>query len=46
MTEILSRVSIEKIGKELGVTASQVIAIMNMLDEGATIPFIARYRKE
>ncbi|MDY5481251.1 MAG: Tex family protein [Veillonella caviae] len=34
------------IGKELGVKTSQVEAAVELLDEGNTVPFIARYRKE
>src|SRR5574337_1741958 len=34
------------IATELGVKAAQVIAAVQLLDEGATVPFIARYRKE
>ncbi|WP_127134982.1 Tex family protein [Veillonella caviae] len=34
------------IGKELGVKSSQVEAAVGLLDEGNTVPFIARYRKE
>jgi protein Tex len=34
------------IAKELGIKASQIQAVSVLLDEGATIPFIARYRKE
>lgn len=34
------------IGKELGVKTSQVEAAVGLLDEGNTVPFIARYRKE
>jgi uncharacterized protein len=34
------------IAKELGINASQVQAVEVLLEEGATIPFIARYRKE
>lgn len=34
------------IAKELGVGASQVAAAVTLLDGGATVPFIARYRKE
>ncbi|MGA8180463.1 MAG: Tex family protein, partial [Desulfobacterales bacterium] len=34
------------IGKELGIKASQVQAVSVLFDKGATIPFIARYRKE
>ena len=36
----------EKIAKEIGVSAKQVIATVKLLDEGATVPFISRYRKE
>lgn len=35
-----------KIAKELGVLEKQVSATVDLLDEGATIPFISRYRKE
>ncbi|MCY2924386.1 MAG: Tex family protein [Planctomycetota bacterium] len=31
---------------ELNLTARQVIATVELLDEGSTVPFIARYRKE
>ncbi|MEJ2655799.1 MAG: Tex family protein [Desulfobacterales bacterium] len=34
------------IAKALGINVSQVQAVSVLLDEGATIPFIARYRKE
>ena len=34
------------IAKELEIKVSQVEATVNLIDEGATIPFIARYRKE
>jgi uncharacterized protein len=34
------------IAEELGIKAPQVQAVAVLLDEGATIPFIARYRKE
>ena len=34
------------IAQELSATAAQVDATIAMLDEGATVPFIARYRKE
>lgn len=34
------------IAKELGVGVHQVSAAVALLDEGATVPFIARYRKE
>jgi uncharacterized protein len=35
-----------RIAEELGVKPSQVQAAINLLDEGATVPFISRYRKE
>ncbi|HRH15566.1 MAG TPA: Tex family protein [Azonexus sp.] len=35
-----------RIATELGVRPAQVIAAIALLDEGATVPFIARYRKE
>lgn len=34
------------IANELGVKPAQVQAAVTLLDEGATVPFIARYRKE
>ncbi len=34
------------IAQELNITPQQVEAAMKLLDEGATVPFIARYRKE
>ncbi|MEZ5505976.1 MAG: Tex family protein [Gammaproteobacteria bacterium] len=34
------------IAQELGVNPAQVNAAVALLDEGATVPFIARYRKE
>jgi uncharacterized protein len=37
---------IQLIAKELGVAPQQVAAAISLLDEGATVPFIARYRKE
>jgi uncharacterized protein len=36
----------EKIADELGVRERQVTAAVGLLDGGATVPFIARYRKE
>ncbi|MGM0570819.1 Tex family protein [Marinobacter sp.] len=35
-----------RIAEELGVREQQVNATIALLDEGATVPFIARYRKE
>jgi len=37
---------ISTIAKELSITEKQVIACAALLDEGATVPFISRYRKE
>ncbi|MDH5764999.1 MAG: RNA-binding transcriptional accessory protein [Gammaproteobacteria bacterium] len=34
------------IAEELSVKESQVVSAISLLDEGATVPFIARYRKE
>ena len=36
----------QRIASELGVRPAQVNAAIALLDEGATVPFIARYRKE
>lgn len=35
-----------RIAAELGVDARQVIATVKLFDDGATVPFVARYRKE
>ena len=35
-----------KIASELNINPKQVEATTNLLDEGGTVPFIARYRKE
>jgi len=37
---------IKKIAQELTVAEKQVAAAVGLLDDGATVPFIARYRKE
>ena len=34
------------IARELNIAERQVIAVAELLEEGATVPFIARYRKE
>ena len=36
----------QRIADELGVRERQVAAAVELLDGGATVPFIARYRKE
>jgi len=35
-----------QLAAELKVRAAQIVAAVNLLDSGATVPFIARYRKE
>ena len=35
-----------RIADELGVSTSQVVAAARLFDDGATVPFVARYRKE
>ena len=35
-----------RIAEELGVREQQVSAAISLLDGGATVPFVARYRKE
>ena len=37
---------VQTIAQELGVRESQVQAAVDLLDGGATVPFVARYRKE
>ncbi len=37
---------LEQLARELGVRESQVRATVELLDSGATVPFVARYRKE
>lgn len=36
----------QRIASSLNITIKQVSATLNLLDEGATVPFISRYRKE
>ena len=36
----------EELSQELNIKVSQVDATIKLIDEGNTIPFIARYRKE
>lgn len=38
--------TIKVIAQELGIKASQIQAVLDLTQEGNTIPFIARYRKE
>lgn len=37
---------IERIARQLNIKSRQVFAVVELLDSGATIPFISRYRKE
>ena len=37
---------ITQMSKELQITPKQVKTVLNLLEDGNTIPFIARYRKE
>lgn len=36
----------QRLAEELSIAEKQVVATVELLDEGATVPFIARYRKE
>ena len=36
----------QRIAQELGAREAQIVAAIGLLDEGATVPFISRYRKE
>ncbi len=42
----MNEIIIDGIAKNLGVKRDGVVAVLKLLEEGATIPFIARYRKE
>ena len=42
----MNREIINEIASNLGVKNIQVENVLNLLEEGSTIPFIARYRKE
>ncbi|GAA4303498.1 Tex family protein [Nibribacter koreensis] len=42
----MSEIHFKKIAAELQVSERQVEATVQLLDEGATVPFVARYRKE
>src|SRR5580692_10497825 len=46
MTETVALKIVQRIATELAVQPRQVAAAVGLLDEGATVPFIARYRKE
>ena len=42
----MNEVIIDEISKDLDISKKQVITVLKLLEEGNTIPFIARYRKE
>lgn len=44
-TDVMTHIH-NKLAKELGIRPAQVNAFVELYDDGATIPFIARYRKE
>ena len=37
---------VQQLAKEIAVRPNQVEAAIKLIDEGASVPFIARYRKE
>ncbi len=43
---VMNETHYSKIAREQRISESQVREVLRLLDEGATIPFIARYRKE
>ncbi|MFT4151224.1 MAG: Tex family protein [Paracoccaceae bacterium] len=45
MTDTAHRIPLT-IAREIGATPQQAVAAIALLDEGATVPFVARYRKE
>ena len=42
----MNEIIINHLATELAITPKQVQTVLNLLEEGNTIPFIARYRKE
>jgi uncharacterized protein len=45
MTDTAQHIA-QTIATEIGAQTRQVLAAVALLDDGATVPFIARYRKE
>lgn len=43
---LMNNIHVRLIAQQLNISERQVVATIRLLDEGATIPFIARYRKE
>jgi uncharacterized protein len=46
VADISEKLNIRKVAVLLGINANQVETTIELLDEGATVPFLARYRKE
>ena len=42
----MNEIIIKEIANQLNIRSEQVLAVLSMLEEGNTIPFIARYRKQ
>ena len=42
----MNELIIKEIAKDLNISEKQVLTVLSLLEEGNTIPFIARYRKE
>ena len=42
----MNEIIVDEIAKELNITVKQVGSVLKLLEDGNTIPFIARYRKE
>ena len=42
----MNEMIIKSIASDLGISDKQVVAVLDLLSDGNTIPFIARYRKE
>ena len=42
----MNEIVISELARDLNITIDQIKTVLNLFNEGATIPFIARYRKE
>ena len=42
----INDVLLEKIARAQNVRISQILAVLGLIEQGGTVPFIARYRKE
>ena len=42
----MNELVISELARDLNITVNQIKTVLNLFNEGATIPFIARYRKE